>query len=846
MKRFIFSLFLMLFILCGANATTFYIADNGSDSNAGTKVAPWLHAPGMAGATGNPAAYSCNNNGDSFVLRGGDSWHNTGVPSGLSWYFGCNGSSGHPISFGGLDQTWSNGSCTNGGIVDTFGTLVVINYYGESTIGTSTTPFVMGSSWVGGAITINGVSYTIASVINNRMLTLSTSAGNQSGKTYSNSLWCRPILNADGVSIPINGAGSSNVMFQGNFGGAYRTVDNIEFRGLAATVAGGVVGYGIIMASDQTTGPNYDQVLHCYFHGWSHDPWSGTFEDPETIVVWINLGSATAAVGQEIGWNDVDGSDSLDSVYWNGTANVSCSGLPSIFLDGKCATGTGVNFEGYNIHDNLFKYNTNAVVTNNTHILANNDFSRIYGAFDVDGIAQHTNGWEFNGEFPDNNFVYNNMTRYVTAGETSQVSAVMTTWVFNNVWYQCLQQLLDVLEQPNSKIEYFNNTMVDGGGSLQNNGYPLSSYAASAGTGQATISGSGTFATSTPVAIVGSTNGSFNQSTSGAPQFNITSVVTTSALTHVANQYVASQSASNCTIDGMNIVSTATSDGNGFGTFNFSPSLAGTSGGHSITNCGIFNGTATFTTLIGSVVNFTTGLTGTGTGGRFINGLLDEGNNIFINTLSPTGTWAGSSANDTNWTTGQGTSAGFTLSGLYLPTSANCNTTSPCNIGAALNLTSDCSGSLVPLCSDSSRGDTVISVTRPASAAWDGGADQFATSPLPSPPTSVSNTNGGSSGAHTVVITWNASVTSGVSYFIFRGSTSGGESNTPLNMGGVGTNCTGPMGGCTYTDSAVLAGQTWFYTVEANDGMSYSAPSNEIMTSIPVTAPTGLVITGVN
>ncbi len=86
-------------------ATSFYIAANGSDSNNGTsKTSPWLHAPGMPGATGQPASYSPQP-GDSFVLRGCDTW----VLSG-QWNVQSSGSNGNPITYGGLDQTWYNAS----------------------------------------------------------------------------------------------------------------------------------------------------------------------------------------------------------------------------------------------------------------------------------------------------------------------------------------------------------------------------------------------------------------------------------------------------------------------------------------------------------------------------------------------------------------------------------------------------------------------------------------------------------------------------------------------------------------------------------------------------------------
>ena len=54
-------------------------------------------------------------------------------------------------------------------------------------------------------------------------------------------------------------------------------------------------------------------------------------------------------------------------------------------------------------------------------------------------------------------------------------------------------------------------------------------------------------------------------------------------------------------------------------------------------------------------------------------------------------------------------------------------------------------------------------------------------------------------GTHDVILTWTASVTSGIAgYNVYRGTTSGGESSTPLNST--------PINGTTYTDENVTAG----------------------------------------
>jgi hypothetical protein len=120
MNRFFFFVLLVLamgFMIAGdASATTYYIAANGSDSNNGTsKTTPWLHAPGMPNCT----AICASNNpgpGNSYIFRGGDTWHfgNSGASpyvgsGGWSWSSSWNGSSGNPIYIG-VDLTWYSGA----------------------------------------------------------------------------------------------------------------------------------------------------------------------------------------------------------------------------------------------------------------------------------------------------------------------------------------------------------------------------------------------------------------------------------------------------------------------------------------------------------------------------------------------------------------------------------------------------------------------------------------------------------------------------------------------------------------------------------------------------------------
>jgi fibronectin type 3 domain-containing protein len=81
-----------------------------------------------------------------------------------------------------------------------------------------------------------------------------------------------------------------------------------------------------------------------------------------------------------------------------------------------------------------------------------------------------------------------------------------------------------------------------------------------------------------------------------------------------------------------------------------------------------------------------------------------------------------------------------------------------------------------------------------------------------------------------------------LSYNVYRGTSAGGESATPLNAS--------PITTTTYTDSTVALGNTYFYVVkEVATGsiVALSPASNEVSVTFPGApgAPTGLQITNV-
>ena len=111
---------------------------------------------------------------------------------------------------------------------------------------------------------------------------------------------------------------------------------------------------------------------------------------------------------------------------------------------------------------------------------------------------------------------------------------------------------------------------------------------------------------------------------------------------------------------------------------------------------------------------------------------------------------------------------------------------------------------------------------------------QFEITAPPSPPQNLQ----ANASASSIVLSWDAS-TQGTypiaGYAIYRGTTAGGESSTPIDT--VSASVT------TYTDTNVTQGTTYYYYVKAFDNQdppNYSAPSNEVSATVssPLTITT--------
>jgi len=141
------------------------------------------------------------------------------------------------------------------------------------------------------------------------------------------------------------------------------------------------------------------------------------------------------------------------------------------------------------------------------------------------------------------------------------------------------------------------------------------------------------------------------------------------------------------------------------------------------------------------------------------------------------------------------------------------------NLGDFAEIADTCRGSVA------AGGSCTIGVTFTPSAGGERTAALSITDNAPGSPQTVSLSGAGS---HDVILSWTASETSGtVGYNVYRGTTSDGESSTPLNPS--------PINGTSYLDESVAPGATYYYVVTAVGSTgTQSAASSETEATVPV------------
>ena len=150
------------------------------------------------------------------------------------------------------------------------------------------------------------------------------------------------------------------------------------------------------------------------------------------------------------------------------------------------------------------------------------------------------------------------------------------------------------------------------------------------------------------------------------------------------------------------------------------------------------------------------------------------------------------------------------------------------------DVTGGSNGSCSPtvLCTAGSGWDGPTGLGTPSGIAAFGGTGGGGTTTAPAAPTGLTATAGNA----TVGLTWTAS-TGATSYDVYRGTSAGGESSTPLATGVTSTS---------YSDATVSNGTTYYYEVTAVNSVGASGVSNEASATPSAPTTTTMSVTSIS
>jgi hypothetical protein len=239
---------------------------------------------------------------------------------------------------------------------------------------------------------------------------------------FSGSSWTRPVMNGDNP-LSTSAVGSCAFFSGGQFvqNANFVDFDNVEFKGMCWS---GADGRG---ASSCSSGCDYSQLTmnanthdstfeNLYIHGWTHTPFSCSF------TTQLN---GTCDVAMSI----------LNDSHSNGDVNNRYIGIVIDGSDSDRRSGGCIAYGGYDIHNSVCRFNSQAFVTNNTRFFHDNLIEFIDES--GDGV-KHSNGWELNGSNTDLDW-YNNVVRHIgtvaTIGVNLWFNPAGTLRAYNNVVY---------------------------------------------------------------------------------------------------------------------------------------------------------------------------------------------------------------------------------------------------------------------------------------------------------------------------------------------------------------------------------------------------------------------------
>jgi hypothetical protein len=282
---------------------------------------------------------------------------------------------------------------------------------------------------------------------------------------YSGSSFARPVLNGDnplwsGSGFPSSCAHDySNMTEMVNLSQSWVTFDNFEFTGVCWS-SSSISSSGMLFQAGGTS--TNDIVSNFYCHGWTMT--SGAADQFDCITT---IGGGTLVDNNQYVSDVFDGSDSPhfpagDTTHcqWTGNNTVGC------------ASGQGIYGRANDVHNSVFRYLSDFMVTGTTNTIHDNLFEYLYSSYQNN--AQHPNVLNnLGGEAGTNLYVYNNIVRHTFVTENFFLAARTNVYIFNNVFYDNMNSVFGTLpggcvyldDAPQAtapvSVYIYNNTMGD-------------------------------------------------------------------------------------------------------------------------------------------------------------------------------------------------------------------------------------------------------------------------------------------------------------------------------------------------------------------------------------------------
>jgi hypothetical protein len=280
---------------------------------------------------------------------------------------------------------------------------------------------------------------------------------------YSGSSWARPVMTGDNPTSTSLVSGCthdySNAAQLVNLSASWITFDNFEMTGICWSSQ---VSDNGMLAQPGGSATN-SIVSNFYCHGWTMT--SGASDNFPCI---LTLGGGAANDYNQYVGDIFDGSDAphfaanSSSCQWGGNSS---SG---------CASGQGIYGRAWDVHQCIFRYLSNFMVTVNTHTVHDNVFEYLYPTFASGSIQQHPNVLNnIAGETGDPLYFYNNIMRNTYSTENIYFAVRTSIYFFNNVMYNNMNSVVGSIpggcirfnsvsnSSGNQSAYIYNNTMGD-------------------------------------------------------------------------------------------------------------------------------------------------------------------------------------------------------------------------------------------------------------------------------------------------------------------------------------------------------------------------------------------------